>query len=137
MSNEAIIVARDALIEGRGTEAEQIAADERERLLARIYQLCDNLGFAHARKWPTNPRQSYLVESIGKRFAKVIMSDGTQRSVWGFVEMSNGLVWKAASWKAPTLNYPRGCMHDDASVAVLATRIHGVHGLPAYHKELA
>lgn len=30
------------------------------------------------------------------------------RSAHCFVERATGLIWKAASWKAPALNFPRG-----------------------------
>lgn len=60
----------------------------------------------------------------GWRFAKIIKTafynvrmqdDGTEtgeptRRVVGFVEAGTGLMWKAASFKAPALNFPRGCI---------------------------
>lgn len=73
------------------------------------------------------------IDSNGYRFLG--MNDG-DRSVWAFVELSNGLVWKSASWKAPALNYPRGCVHDSASMDRLAASPYGVTSLDAYHEAL-
>lgn len=60
----------------------------------------------------------------GWRFAKIIKTafynvhvhpDGTETgepsvSVVGFVEAGTGLMWKAATRRAPALNFPRGCI---------------------------
>lgn len=45
---------------------------------------------------------------FGKKYVRVIRNDGSSRSVHSFVEISNGDVWKAASWKTPAKNHPRG-----------------------------
>lgn len=47
--------------------------------------------------------------SMGKKYTRVYhdMSNG-QRTVCFFVENEHGTVWKAAGWKGPTLNFPRG-----------------------------
>ena len=52
----------------------------------------------------------------GWRFAKIIKTafytetGEPSRSVVGFVEAGTGLMWKAATFKAPALNFPRGCI---------------------------
>jgi hypothetical protein len=38
--------------------------------------------------------------------------NSSQRFVCGFVDTS-GLIWRAASWKAPALNQPRASIYDD------------------------
>lgn len=49
---------------------------------------------------------------MGNRYCKLIIHDddgkGASRSVYGFIDMTNGDLLKAASWKAPERNYPRG-----------------------------
>jgi hypothetical protein len=56
----------------------------------------------------------------GKRFIKIVMAeiryetkDTIASRVIGFVEKETGKVYKAASWKAPALNFPRGNIFDD------------------------
>jgi hypothetical protein len=55
--------------------------------------------------------------SEGKRFIKIIvMEAGSDRSAFGFIEKETGLVWKAAGWKAPALNFPRGNINDETGL---------------------
>lgn len=56
--------------------------------------------------------------SEGKRFVKIVVKDlhGNARSVFGFIEKETGLVWKAASYKAPALNFPRGNINDQTGL---------------------
>ena len=51
-------------------------------------------------------RFEYLTTPIlklesGKRYIRVVKDDGNQRSVYCFIDQTNGDVLKAASWKAP------------------------------------
>ena len=57
------------------------------------------------------PKLSY---SEGKRFVKIVSESGHggAKSVFGFIEKETGLLWKAAGWKAPALNFPRGNIAD-------------------------
>jgi len=49
---------------------------------------------------------------VGSKYIKIIHwyenGSRSQRSVHSFVEIKTGDIWKAASWKAPTKNFPRG-----------------------------
>lgn len=54
--------------------------------------------------------------SEGKRFVKIITECHGQKSVFGFIEKETGLVWKAAGWKAPALNFPRGNINDESGL---------------------
>jgi hypothetical protein len=42
----------------------------------------------------------FIIES-GRKYHKIIMNDGTQRSVHAFVDRKTGEVYKSASWKSP------------------------------------
>lgn len=47
----------------------------------------------------------------GKRYARIVAT-GSQREAFGFVDLTNGDVLKAASWKAPAKNFARGNIND-------------------------
>lgn len=42
--------------------------------------------------------------STGKRFARIIKKDGSSISAYGFIDLVNGDLLKAASWKAPAMH---------------------------------
>ena len=45
----------------------------------------------------------------GKKYIRVVRSTGEyDRSVQSFIEIETGNIWKAASWKVPAKNKPRG-----------------------------
>lgn len=44
---------------------------------------------------------SMITVEYGRRFARMVTDNGTQRSVHAFVDLTNGDVVKAAGWKAP------------------------------------
>jgi len=55
---------------------------------------------------------------VGRKFVKVTKSSGPgQKSVVCFVDAATGTVWKAAGWNAPALNFPRGNVLDQATIA--------------------
>ena len=61
-------------------------------------------------------QDKYQVEfDEGKKYVKVVMVNWGSRSVHSFVEKATGLIWRAKSWKAPTLNHPRGNIFDQSS----------------------
>ena len=61
----------------------------------------------------------------GGKFYKVYKDEGEyHKSVWFFVSKEDGLIWKAASWKAPARNFPRGNILEDKAKDVI-----GVYGL--------
>jgi hypothetical protein len=50
----------------------------------------------------------------GSKFIKVIMADNSQRSVYCFIDKSNGNILKPAGWKAPEpKRIPRGNIFGD------------------------
>ena len=69
--------------------------------------------------------QSHDIEygfTVGKKFYKVYTHiTGKNKSVYCFVDKSNGDIYKAASWSAPA-NYVRGNINDEASVDNACTK---------------
>ena len=61
----------------------------------------------------------------GGKYYKIAKKDSSHNeSVWFFVSKEDGLIWKAASWKAPARNFPRGNILEDKAKDVI-----GVYGL--------
>ena len=50
--------------------------------------------------------------SYGTKFAKIIVIGHGQTSVFGFIDLTNGNLMKAAGRKAPAMNFPRGHISD-------------------------
>jgi len=91
-----------------------------------LSQLCDklvaDLTEEHLRQYPTLTEYSYEYK-VSRKYIKVIMNSGNQRSVWGFINKSDwtkssGITFKcgdvlmSAGWSTPTLNAPRGNLFD-------------------------
>lgn len=53
----------------------------------------------------------------GKRYVRIVRQSKNEavndRSVWGFVDMTNGDILKPASWKTPAKNFARGNIFED------------------------
>ncbi len=51
----------------------------------------------------------------GRKYVRIVREEthGSGRSVICFVEKATGLIWKAAGWKAPALNFSRGNIWTD------------------------
>ena len=47
----------------------------------------------------------------GRKYTKIIMNTGNQKSVWAFIDRTNGDVLKAATWRAPA-KHARGNLYD-------------------------
>ena len=60
-------------------------------------------------------RKGYTTISYedGRRYTRIIATEGDQRSAWAFVDKTNGDILKADSWKAPAKNFPRGNIFRD------------------------
>ena len=54
-------------------------------------------------RFPTLPAPTVEI-STGKRFARIIKKDGSSVFAYGFIDLSNGDLLKAASWKAPAMH---------------------------------
>ena len=69
------------------------------------------------------PRLSRAVLSAdpGRKYVRIVIDAGEgQRSVYGFVDMTNGNVLKAETWKKPAV-HARGNVHEPASLIACLT----------------
>jgi len=91
-----------------------LSAEKQGQILEYFSKLQEHVKQDYLR-WANN--SEYALNNIpqlslkeGQRFVKIIKADvnGGSKSVFGFIEKETGQVWKAASWKAPALNFPRG-----------------------------
>lgn len=71
---------------------------------------------AYAMHYPNLTPPVVSFDPRGRKYVRIVRTD-SGRSVICFVERSNGDIWKAASWKAPALNFTRGNIHGDISYA--------------------
>lgn len=60
----------------------------------RITEYCYKIASVQKR-----PAMTYA--EYGRRFARIVVEDGSHRHVHAFVDVTNGDVIKAAGWKAP------------------------------------
>lgn len=66
---------------------------------------------------PGGPHTPILTIMKGRRYARIVALGykhgyGSPRTVWGFIDMTNGDLLKANSWKAPAKNFARGNIFD-------------------------
>jgi len=62
----------------------------------------------------------------GGKYYKVFKNESGRGGsyVWFFVDKEEGNIWKAASWKAPAKNFPRGNILTDNAKDIV-----GIYGL--------
>ena len=88
--------------------------DNMKNLNEACQELCDTLTEATHTKWKHTRETTTHTYKVGQKYIKIITCDnGNDRSVWGFINKSNpnfkeGDILKAAGWKTPALNKPRG-----------------------------
>ena len=70
-----------------------------------------------AKHYPRQKAPCFLLDAPGRRFVRVVRTGGLGRSreVVVFVEIATGTIWKADSWKKPSMNFPRGNVADPAA----------------------
>ena len=91
--------------------------------------LCDDLMSEHLKQYPNLTEYSYEYK-VARKYIKIIMNSGNQRSVWGFINRKKfqkgatgitfecGDVLMAAGWGTPALNAPRGNLFNGYDVSV-------------------
>ncbi len=62
---------------------------------------------------PRGKKYTRIVRTTTAKSADVV----TSRSVHAFVKREDGTIWKAAGWKAPALNFPRGSVYEPEGYA--------------------
>ena len=65
----------------------------------------------------------FTISLGGRRYIRIVKSDGTGRSVHCFVERATGNIYKPAGWKGPTINHVRGNIYGEKPLA--GTNVHG------------
>lgn len=53
-----------------------------------------------AKNYPTNPRHILSIEK-GRKYARIVTTVAASRSVYCFVDLTNGNILKSESWKKP------------------------------------
>ncbi len=81
-----------------------------------LTSFCSKLASKNARYFAThyaNLDPPLFTFKKGSKYVKIIRSqaDGQGTAVVCFIEKSTGLIWKAASWKAPAKNFHRGSIY--------------------------
>lgn len=100
--------------------------NQEQDLYQLVDKLCKDLADEHIRQFPTLNDYHWNYE-VGRKYIKVIQNNQFQRSVWGFINLTEftnkkgvvfkvGDVLKAAGWQTPTLNAPRGNLFDDYKI---------------------
>jgi len=59
-----------------------------------------------------NAEHHKFTVEYGRKFAKIIHNSWGQNGVHCFVELANGNIWKAGTWKAPQPNGVRGNLNN-------------------------
>ena len=75
-------------------------------------------------KFPTLGIPEIKVYQGGKYYKVAKKDNSHNESAWFFISKEDGNIWKAASWKAPAKNFPRGNILGDNAKDVI-----GVYGL--------
>src|SRR4051794_16932906 len=69
--------------------------------LANFRDKVQSLIDAYWAKMNYRHNQPKVAVTIGPKYARIVLIDAAQRSVYGFVDLSNGDLLKADGWKRP------------------------------------
>ena len=78
---------------------------------------------AFTQKYP-NVRVPVISYTMGRKYARIVRTC-SGRYVHGFVDLENGDLLKAASWKSPARNFARGNIHNAVDLDALTERSFG------------
>jgi len=102
-----------------------IANPEVEFHLNGFLEQCNEMLNEHYEtKFPTLSIPEVKVYTGGKYYKVAKRDSSLNESAWFFISKEDGLIWKAASWKAPAKNFSRGNILEDNAKDVI-----GVYGL--------
>ena len=119
-----ITIVRVMEAEGDSVEEPTVKAidvEDFETALERFMTTAQNVVDDHMNRFPGQFKRLSLMR--GKRYIRIVAESGmehvsyksgevtTQRSAWGFIDMTNGDILKAASWKAPA-KHARGNIYN-------------------------
>jgi hypothetical protein len=108
-------------------DARAIVRADVENALERFVEGVQATVAAHyAKVFPRLEPPEFSVDPGAKKYARVVQNDGTQRSVFCFVDLINGDILKAAGWKAPAKHARGSVLTPDYGVSQV-----GVYG-PRY-----
>lgn len=94
------------------TPAPEFTPEQFEAALAAYLEALTTATAEHHSRWHPNVTPPVFKTETGPKYIRVISEStfGASRSAHGFVERATGLLWKAASWKGPARNFPRGSL---------------------------
>ena len=102
-----------------------------------VEKLCEDINKAHFDQFPNLTEYNTYTSYAGQKYIKIITDTGNQKSVWGFInakEFKKGLagitflegdILKAAGWKTPALNAPRGNLFNGYDINPNSMRLYG------------
>lgn len=88
--------------------------------MARIDEFLDRLHDMYSAHYKTmgythSPPPSFSLD-YGNKYIRVVTNDGSQRSVYCFIDAKSGDILKAAGWKAPAKGARGSIWNDDCDV---------------------
>ena len=116
--------------------AEQVALEKADDLCTAVEKLCEDLTTSMHIRWEHTRGKTTHDFSIGKKYIRVYsVENGRPSSVWGFinilefvkngVKFESGDILKAAGWKTPAINQPRGNVFEGYIIPPNSMRIYG------------
>jgi hypothetical protein len=76
---------------------EMVSDDVLEAFVSR----CQGIVDAHHAKYFPSVKPPVLSIMKGKRYARIVAEEGTNRYAWAFVDLTNADVLKPSGWKGP------------------------------------
>ena len=91
---------------------DRLEDDFRDRLDAFVEIIAEVHAAYYAKHLTNLTPPTFEIDPKGRKYLKIVVDNGTQKSVHCFVEAGTGNILKAASWKAPA-KHARGNIWDD------------------------